>query len=181
MISEKRLTNILSIIVATVAVAALAQLSISLPETVSVAPITGQSLAVLVAAHILQWKNASIAMVFYVLLAILGLPVLSDFSGGAEMVFGKSAGYLIGFILAAYAVGRMADNKNQRITHYLLQMTIGTLIILLCGGIGLLRFLDIGDAFALGIKPFIPGGFVKIVIGAILLSIYRRFSLLMNF
>ena len=180
MISEKQLSNTLSILVAVVAIAACAQLSISLPERVSVAPITGQSLAVLVAAHLLRRRNATIAVLIYILLGAIGLPVYSDFSGGWELAMGKSSGYLIGFLIAALVVGNMADNKNQRFKHYFLQLTVGHLIILLCGGIGLLRFLDIGEAFSLGIKPFLPGGLVKIILGAILLSTYRRFMLLIN-
>ena len=172
MISEKLMSSVLGILVAIMAIAASAQLSISLPENVSVAPITGQSLAILVAAHILKWKNATVTVVLYLLIGAFGIPVFSDFSSGTEVLFGNSAGYLLGFVVSSAVVGIMADKNSKRFTNYLLQMTVGTILILLCGGLGLLRFLDVHEVFSLGIKPFLFGAIAKIFLGAILLSVY---------
>jgi len=179
--AEKLIANILSILIAVAAISALAQLSIALPEKLSVAPITGQSLAVLVAAHILKWKKASISILLYLFLGAIGLPVFSNFSSGVDVLFGKSAGYMLGFLIASIVVGIMATKQKEKFPYYFIQMAVGTLTILLFGGIALLRFLDIGEVLSLGIKPFLAGGFVKILLGSILLSVYRRFRFLMNF
>ncbi len=179
--AEKQIANVLGVLVATAAIAAAAQLSISLPEKVSVAPITGQSLAILLVAHLLKWRLAGISVLLYLLLGAIGLPVFSDFSSGTEILFGKTAGYLLGFLLAALVVGKLAEQQKKRFPYYLLQMTIGTLLILASGGIGLLRFLDLPDVFTYGIFPFLAGAFIKILLGAMLLSAHRRFIALMNF
>jgi len=59
-------------------------------------------------------------------------------------------------------------------------MTIGNLLVLFCGLIGLLRYLSFSDAFLKGVLPYLPGAIVKVVIAAILLSLYARFSKLMR-
>lgn len=179
--AEKLIANSLAVLISVAAIAASAQLSISLPEKISVAPITAQTLAVLVAAHILKWRKAILSVVVYLLAGSIGLPVFSDFSSGFDVLVGKSAGYLFGFILAAATVGFLANKQKERFPFYFLQMLLGTIIILLCGGIGLLRFLEPSEVFSLGIKPFLAGGLIKIMLGAFLLSAHRRFRNLINF
>ena len=178
--AQKLIPNILGSLIAIAALGAAAQLSISLPESVSVAPITGQSLAVLLVAHLLKWKWGFLSTSAYLLLGLLGVPVFSDFSSGSEVVFGPTMGYFIGFIIAVLAVGKLAETQKSRFPFYLLQMLIGTLIILLIGWLGLFRFLEPKEAFMKGILPFLPGALVKILIGAILLSVHRRFKMLLN-
>lgn len=179
--AEKQIANVLGVLIATAAMAAAAQLSISLPESVSVAPITGQSLAILLVAHLLKWRLASISVLLYILLGAIGVPVFSDFSAGTEILFGKTAGYFFGFLMASLFVGYLANKQKKRFPYYLLQMSLGTIVILICGGIGLLRFLDFPDVLKYGIRPFLAGAFVKIIVGAMLLSAHRRFIALMNF
>ena len=177
--AEKLISNVLGSLIGVAAMGAAAQVSISLPESISVAPITGQSLAVLLIAWILKWKWASISMILYFIVGCFA-PVFSDFESGIDVLTGPTMGYFIGFLIAAIVVGKLAENQKSRFLHYLLQMTIGTLIILIIGMLGLLRYLTIQDAFLKGVLPFLIGGLVKIVLGAILLSTYRRFRTLLN-
>lgn len=178
--AEKLIANSLGSLIAVAAIGAAAQLSIPLSESVSVAPITGQSLAVLLVAYLLKWKWASLSIVLYLIVGALGAPVFSEFSSGMDVVTGKSLGYFIGFIIATLLVGRMAEVQKAKFPYYLLQMTLGTLVILLIGMLGLLRYIDLKTAFLKGVLPFLPGGLVKILLGAILLSTHRRFKSLMN-
>ena len=112
--AQKLIPNILGSLIAIAALGAAAQLSISLPESVSVAPITGQSLAVLLVAHLLKWKWGFLSTSAYLLLGLLGVPVFSDFSSGSEVVFGPTMGYFIGFIIAVLAVGKLAETQKSR-------------------------------------------------------------------
>ncbi|MFT6198779.1 MAG: biotin transport system substrate-specific component [Vicingaceae bacterium] len=174
--ADQVINNSLGTLVSVASLGVAAQLAISLPESVSVAPITGQSLAVLLVAHLLKEKWASIAVIVYLAIGTLGAPIFAGFKGGWEIFTGPSLGYFLGFILAAFVGGFLARKQQERFGFYLLQMLIGTLLILLCGWIGLFRFLDGKEAFVKGILPFLPGAFIKIIIGALLLSVVRRFK-----
>ncbi|MEQ8625609.1 MAG: biotin transporter BioY [Vicingaceae bacterium] len=178
--AEKQIANVLAILVAVACFGASAQLSINLPEGVAVAPITGQTLAILVAAHFLKWKKAAISVLLYFLLGALGLPVFSDFSSGLDVFVSPSAGYLAGFLLAAVLVGRMAELRKEKFTNYLLSQTFGTLLILVTGGIGLLLFLPAYEIFAKGILPFLAGGLVKIILASILIAVYTNVTSLIR-
>lgn len=174
--ADRLISNSLGALVSIASLGVAAQLSISLPENVSLVPITGQSLAVLLIAHLLKERWASIALLLYFIIGCLGVPVFSDFKGGLEIFTGPSLGYFIGFLIAAIVVGVMSRKQKEKFPSYLLQMFLGTVIILLCGYLGLFRFLDAKTAFVKGVLPFLPGALVKIIIGAILLSIVRRFK-----
>lgn len=178
--AEKLIANSLGVLIGTAAIGAAAQLSIPLPETVSVAPITGQSLAVLLVAWLLKWNWGAITILLYCLIGALGLPVFSNFEGGESVLFGPTFGYFIGFLAATLVVGWLAKIQKSKFGFYLIQMTIGTLIILFCGWVGLFRYLSPFEALKKGIIPFLAGGLVKIFLGAILLSVIRRFRAFMN-
>ena len=64
--AEKLISNGAGALISIAALGAAAQLSITLPESVSVAPITGQSLAVLLIAHLLKETWATIAVGIYI-------------------------------------------------------------------------------------------------------------------
>ena len=178
--AEKLISNGAGALISIAALGAAAQLSISLPETVSVAPITGQSLAVLLIAHLLKETWATVAIAIYIVIGIVGAPVFAGFEGGWEVFSGPSLGYFIGFIVAAMVCGRLARKQDERFKFYLLQMLIGSILILLCGWLGLFRFLDGKTAFVKGVLPFLPGALIKLTIGALLLSVIRRFKSFMK-
>ena len=177
---DKLISNGSGTLISIAALGAAAQLSISLPESVSVAPITGQTLVVLVLAHLLKEKWAAIALSIYMIIGIAGAPVFAGFEGGWDKFSGASLGYFVGFIVAAVVVGLLARKQKERFGFYLLQMLIGTILILLFGWLGLFRFLDPQTALVKGVLPFLPGALVKIIIGAALLSVFRRFKLLLK-
>lgn len=70
----------------------------------------------------------------------------------------------------------MAVKQNHNLLHYLLQMLIGTIIILLFGASFLLRFLPPIECITKGVLPFLIGGIIKVVLGAILIYAYHFFS-----
>lgn len=177
---EKLIANSLGVIISVAAIGAAAQLSIPLPEQMAVAPITGQSLAVLLVAWLLKWNWGAVAILIYCFLGALGLPVFSDFKSGSEVLFGPTLGYFIGFLIATLVVGKLALIQKSKFSFYLLQMFIGTILILLCGWLGLLRFLEPKESFLKGVLPFLAGGLVKVLIGALLLSVIRRFTAFIN-
>lgn len=82
--------------------AILAQLAIPLPNGV---PMTLQTFAVALVGYTLGKDKGTLAMVVYLLLGAVGLPVFANFRGGAMVLFGVTGGFLWGFVLLAFLCG----------------------------------------------------------------------------
>jgi len=67
----------------------------------SIVPFTMQTFAVFMAVNLLGGKRGTLAVLVYILLGAVGLPVFSGFGGGAGVLFGKTGGYIIGFLASA--------------------------------------------------------------------------------
>lgn len=175
-----QISNLLGALVAAVCIGATAQIAIPLPENFAAAPITGQTLAVTISAFLLGKKWGSIAILFYLILGILGAPLFSDFESGLDVFLGPSLGYFIGFLACAYFLGWWAENKSTQFGPSLLAFLIGSLLILFIGMLGLLRYFDLKDALWKGVLPFLPGAIVKVFLASILIYVIQRFKGLMN-
>jgi biotin transport system substrate-specific component len=151
--------------------AACAQISIPVPG--DPVPITGQTFAVMVCGAGLGAVRGSSAMALYWLLGLIGLPFYADGAGGVHAAFGATGGYLIGFMLAAYLVGRLAEARLDREPWKAFPLfAVGQLVIFAIGvpWLAVNQDLALGDAIALGFTPFLLGGVVKAVAAAALLS-----------
>ena len=62
-------------------------------------PFTLQTFGVFAAVALLGGKRGTLAVLVYLLLGAVGLPVFSGFSGGIGRFAGVTGGYLIGFLL----------------------------------------------------------------------------------
>ncbi len=167
---------LVQILLAILFVALFAQLSIDVPLGESSIPITGQTFAVLLSAYWLKQKNGTIAILAYVLLGVLGLPIFADGQSGWSVLMGGSGGFLIGFIVAAYTVGYLGSRTSWRgsFAKSLLAMTIGTGIILFFGIGRLASLYGFERGLAYGFYPFWKGAIVKIVLSAIISPLYYR-------
>lgn len=159
--------------------AALAQVRIPLGFTP--VPVTGQTLAVLLAGATLgAWRGAG-SQLLYWLLGMIGLPFYSNGTGGWDVATGPTMGYLVGFIFAAAVVGRLAEYRHDRhVLTSVAAMTMGSMIIYACGATWLAINLGIPlatgekNAIALGVTPFLVGDVIKMCIaGATTASTWR--------
>jgi biotin transport system substrate-specific component len=151
--------------------AACAQISIPVPG--DPVPITGQTFAVMVCGAGLGAVRGSAAMALYWLLGLIGLPFYADGAGGVHAAFGATGGYLIGFMLAAYLVGRLAEARLDREPWKAFPLfAVGQLVIFAIGvpWLAVNQDLALSEAIALGFTPFLLGGVVKAVAAAALLS-----------
>ena len=96
--------------------AVLSQISIPMPSGV---PVTLQTFAVALTGFVLGWRLGGMATVIYVLLGAIGVPVFSGFSGGLGVIFGKTGGFIYGFIIMAALCGLGAGKKNKLLTAVL--------------------------------------------------------------
>lgn len=138
-------------------------------------PMTLQSLAVVLAGGVLGPRRGVAAMGLYLAAAALGLPVLSDGRSGIAALAGPTAGYLVGFILAAWTSGE-AGRRGwlTRPVPGIALFSATHLLILLPGAAWLA--LDIGWTAALagGFTPFLIGAVVKSAAAWLILTAAAR-------
>jgi biotin transport system substrate-specific component len=131
-------------------IAIMSKIAMFLPFTP--VPVTMQTLATLLVAAVLGKKSA-LSVLTYIALGLLGLPIIN-----ASMF---TAGYIIGFAIAAYIIGWMFEAKIVRnVPTSFLAFCFGEFIILTCGSLWLARFTE--HPFALGVLPFLLGTIFKI-------------------
>lgn len=148
--------------------ALLAQVYIPLP----LVPITGQTVAVLLVGATLGANRGALSMVAYAALGMVGLPVFSEAQSGVGVVLGATGGYIVGFVLSAYLVGRLSERAWDRtFLKAAATFVAGTVVTFLVGLPWLAAVADLGlqDALANGLYPFLLPGLVKALFVAALL------------
>ncbi len=150
-------------------VAILAQVKVLLPFTP--VPLTGQTFAVLLVAAALGSKRGAGAMFFYIALGAFGLPIFAGGASGVAYLSGATLGYLIGFVIAAYVAGLLAERGLERsVRTSVIPFLAGTIIIYTCGVFWLTIVLgSFSQALAAGFIPFVVGDVVKLVAAALAL------------
>jgi biotin transport system substrate-specific component len=162
-----------ALVVAAAALTALcAQISFYLPG--NPVPVTGQTFAVLLTGAALGANRGASAMLLYILLGMVGLPVYADGNHGMDVVTGASGGYLIGFLAASFVVGRLAEARlDRRPVTALPLFIVGSAIIYVIGVPWLAISADQSVSWAIsnGFVDFIPGDLVKAAAAAGLLPL----------
>ncbi|MDY7102438.1 MAG: biotin transporter BioY [Actinomycetota bacterium] len=162
--TRSRTRDLALVVGAALLTAAAAQIRIPIPGTP--VPVTGQTFAVLVTGAALGWRRGSAAQLLYVAAGAIGLPVFNGATGGWEAATGSTAGYLVGFVIAAAAVGALAERHQDRdIATSLPAMLAGSAVIYLFGAAWLAIHLDIpaAEAVDIGIAPFVIGDAAKLL------------------
>lgn len=159
-------------------VGAAAQVSVTIPG--SPVPVTGQTFAVLLAGTALGSARGVASMLFYVVAGVLGVPWFAD---GAHGWPAATMGYLLGFVLAAAVVGRLAAvGADRRPGRMFGLMVLGNLVIYAVGVPWLMvaTGVDVPTALLLGLVPFLAGDLLKALLAAGLLPgswrLVRRLS-----
>lgn len=164
-----RVRDLFLVIVGSLLIAGLAQIEIPLPFTP--VPITGQTFGVLLIGAALGSKRGVAALLLYITEGALGLPFFAGAASGFGVLTGATAGYLIGFVIAAYIVGLLAERGLERsMRTSIIPFFVGTIIIYICGAVWLAVLLGgIGEAFAAGVLPFLIGDAIKLIAAALVL------------
>ncbi len=164
--------------------AGFARFSVHLPFTP--VPVTGQTLAVLLAGAALGSRRGAAAMVLYA----VGGSQLPLFAGGGDAVFHwqagsggyifgitsgssglvwdlASGGYIIGFIPAAFVVGYLCEHGWDRKSWIIVAMLAGNIVLYVPGLLQLSFFVPNDKVLEFGLYPFIAGDLIKLYIAAI--------------
>ena len=133
-------------------------------------PITAQSLGIMLCGTVLGAKRGALAVLLFLLLVALGLPLLAGGRGGLGAFMLPSSGFLIGFPVAAFVTGLIVEKWRSA------SLTVAAGVASIVGGVFVLYIFGIaGLAIALK-KPFIeaamlvmifiPGDIIKAVLAA---------------
>jgi biotin transport system substrate-specific component len=158
--------RLLAIAALTALTAVGAQIEVRIGEFV---PFTMQVFAALLAGMVLGARDGALSQIAYVLLIRLNLPVGAGGVGTAALM-GPTAGYIIGFIPAAFVVGWLVERGAQRAALRWLAGLGGVVIIYACGLPMLMSVtgLPLADAWAAGVAPFIGVDVAKAALAAAL-------------
>ena len=136
-------------------------------------PFSLQTLITLLAGMMLGSISGALSQIIYILLGIIGCPVFAGFKSGIGILFGPTGGFLFGFVIAAYVVGKITEIKNEmKIYHYFFASCLGILIIYLVGIIqlSLVASIDIERAMMIGMLPFFPGDVLKAIFASFIVN-----------
>jgi biotin transport system substrate-specific component len=134
-------------------------------------PITLQTLFLGLAGTLLGARLGALSQVVYLFLGILGLPVFAGGKAGLGVLFGPTGGYLIGFVVAAFVIGKLVALKERPGFAWLcFALIAGEAVVY---ALGLLQLVLVArltfiKALAVGVLPFIPGDGIKIIVAAII-------------
>ena len=138
-------------------------------------PVTGQTLVVLLIGMTYGPRLGGITMAAYLFEGAIGLPVFAGGNAGMAVLFGPTGGYLFGFLLAAVAMGYLAERGMGRsVVSTVIAMVIGNIVIYLCGASWLAGFIGFGKAMAAGVLPFLYGDALKLAVAAGLMPLAWR-------
>ncbi|MEO0060999.1 MAG: hypothetical protein RL343_617 [Actinomycetota bacterium] len=150
---------------------------ISIPA--SPVPFTFQTLVVLLVGASLGSVRGALSMALYAVLGVVGLPVFAPLKDGShavgmQAVLGATFGFVIGFIAAAYVVGKLAErNWSSHVVKMFVSYAVGSLVIY-AFGIPVLAAVATGGnlSIAAGIMtPFLVWDAVKAIAAAALLPL----------
>lgn len=152
---------------------------ISIPGQI---PFTLQTMGVFLAVGLLGGRRGTLAILVYVLMGAIGLPVFSGFAGGFGKLLGATGGYIVGFLFSALIMWAMEAIPGKKEWVLPLSMVLG---LLACYAFGTAWFLvvytkskgAISLAAVLGmcVIPYIIPDAIKIACALVLTKILKPF------
>lgn len=128
---------------------------------VSLVPFTLQTFAIFCTLLLLGGKRGTLAILLYIFMGAVGLPVFSGFRAGFGALLGPTGGYILGFLLC----GLLYWLLEKKMNHVLL-LVLGTAVCYLFGTLWFVNVyssggnpISIGSALLTCVVPFlIPDG-----------------------
>ena len=145
---------------------------ISVPYVV---PFTLQTFGVFLAVGVLGGKRGTLAVLIYILMGCVGLPVFAGFSGGFGILLGSTGGYIVGFLVQALIMWAMEQIPGNSNVVTIVSMVLG---LIGCYAFGTIWFVliyarstgPVGVWTALGwcVFPYIIPDLVKMALALVL-------------
>lgn len=137
-------------------------------------PITLQSFVCALAGGVLGRKWGAISIGVWLLLGILGIPILTMGKAGAGIFLSPVGGYYLGFVVMAWVSGFRLAEKG----HFLRQVSSAVLGLIWCYALGTIWFMGyfhfglgkempLWTALTLTVFPFVAFDLIKVILGVI--------------
>ena len=183
---SSRLRHVLMVAIGAGLIVLGARISFYLPGNPFV-PVTLQTFGVLFGGALLGARRGVLAVLLYLLLGAVGLPVFAwseqagDYASGLAtiaawqggvIVPGVTGGYLVGFVLASAVVGRLAElGWDRNLAGSVAAMALGNALVYAVGvpWLAIALGFDLQRALGAGLWPFLPGDLLKLTVAAALL------------
>lgn len=153
---------------------------ISIPMTI---PFTMQTFAIFVTVGILGTKRATLTVLSYILLGVIGLPVFQGFSSGPGALFGNTGGYIIGFLFTALIAGGVLHQFGKKTWVMVIAMVLGLLACYLFGTAWFIYVygrstgaIGIATAISWCVTPYIIPDLVKIALSIVLIRRVSKYA-----
>lgn len=137
---------------------------------IPIVPFTLQSFFCILSGLLLGAKKGMLSQLLYVVTGLIGIPVFTQ-GGGIQYIFQPTFGYLIGFILGAYVIGRLSEKvKILTIKNIFFISLIGLLIVYILGLIYMYFICNIYFDKAYSVFKIIQIGFLTSIGGDLVLT-----------
>ena len=142
------------------------------------APIIVQNIGVMLAGSILGARRGGLALLLFVVLVAIGMPILTGWRGGFGSILGPTGGFILSWIPAAFVVGWLVEKYWTRLNFWnllLFNVLGGVLVVYVIGvpWLAVVAGMDLGKAIA-GSTVFIPGDVIKAVVAAAVAMVVKR-------
>lgn len=145
-------------------------------------PFTLQTFGVFCAVGFLGGKRGTLAILIYVLLGVVGVPVFAGFKGGLGELLGMTGGYIIGFIFAGLIFWLITGLFGKKLVSTVIGMLAGLLVCYAFGSVWFMAVYShnngaVGIASVLSwcVLPFIIPDLVKLVIAVTIVKRVTRY------
>ena len=137
-------------------------------------PVTLQVLFVLLAGAVLGAELGAFSVLLWIMIGVVGMPVFAGGKAGPLVLLGPTGGYLLGFVICAYIVGRLFSRAPESRIAACGAMLAGLTIAYIVGLFGfMLSFafflqkpMTWQQAFSIAVMPFVPVDLFKVAVGA---------------
>ena len=148
------------------------------PVYVVAAPVTAQSLGVMLAGSVIGARRGALAMLVFLVLVAVGAPILAGGRGGFGLFLGPSGGFLLAWPIAAFVIGWLTERQWH---HYgygvaaLINAIGGMVVIYLIGVPWLSAVTDLSLLQAsIASASYLPGDAIKVAIAAFVAVTVKR-------
>jgi biotin transport system substrate-specific component len=163
-LAEKSLSmHVLVVLVGSLLIAAASQIQVPFYPV----PMTMQTFAVLLVGAVGGRRLGAETVGLFLAESAIGLPFLAGGVGGLSYFAGPTAGYLFGFLLAAFVVGWLIERGAARnIVTLVGSLLLGEVILFGLGALWLGYLFGASVAWTSGVLPFLAGDAVKVALVA---------------
>ena len=149
--------------------------AVTLPSGI---PITAQSMGIMLCGTILGARRGGLAVLLFISLVALGLPLLAGGRGGIGVFTTPWAGFLFGFPVAAFVAGLgMRLGIRNLAVRACVAAFLGGIVALYAVAVPyymVMKPAGLTEALTVAMAPFLPGDMIKVVFAGLITAAVLR-------